>query len=81
VEGPYDETSFTRPPERIIARASEPGVQRLTLDWLLSELSERSLASQLLLLALPSLLLPPIAAAALGAPMLLVSLQMAVAAF
>lgn len=60
----------------MLIRLSLAGRERLSIADLMDGLGERSFGSVLLILALPATLLPPLASAVLGAPLLLISTQL-----
>ncbi len=62
----------------MLIRLSLAGRERLSIADLMDGLGERSFGSVLLTLALPATLLPPLASAVLGAPLLLISTQLLV---
>lgn len=60
----------------VLIRLSLSQGERLSIADLMEGLGERSFGSLLLVLALPATLLPPLASAVLGAPLLLISTQL-----
>jgi hypothetical protein len=62
----------------VLLRLSLSESERLSIADLMEGLGERSFGSVLLVLALPATLLPPLASAVLGAPLLLISAQLLV---
>lgn len=60
----------------VLIRLSLSGNERLSIADLMDGFGERSFGSVLLVLAVPATLLPPLASAVLGAPLLLISTQL-----